>query len=63
MSDDTGPDARANETQIDTADPWDLFLWCRTLGITKSQLETVIQTVGTSLEDIRRHVEDNRLEA
>ncbi len=61
MSDDIGPGARANDTDINTGDPWDMFLWCRTLGITKSQMETAIQSVGTSLEHIRRYVEDERL--
>ncbi len=61
MSDDMRPDMRASNTRIDTADPWDLFLWSRTLGISKSQLEVVIQSVGPSLDDVRRHIEDNRL--
>jgi hypothetical protein len=40
---------------IDIKDAWEVLWFCRTLGITKSQLEYAINKVGDTVMDIRRH--------
>ncbi len=45
-----------DEQEIDIRNSWQVLLWCRTLGITKSQLEEAINAVGTDADAITRYI-------
>ncbi len=42
--------------RINVNDAWQVLWWCRSLGITKTQLEKAISTVGNVIIDIKHHL-------
>jgi hypothetical protein len=40
---------------INVQDAWEVLWFCRSLGITKSQLEGAINAVGSTVMDIKQH--------
>jgi hypothetical protein len=46
------------EREIDIKDPWQVLLWCRSLNVTKSQLEAAVLAVGNNSEEIRHYLMD-----
>ncbi len=46
----------SGDGQINIRDAWQVLWWCRSLNITKTQLETAIEAVGNDPEVVRRYV-------
>jgi hypothetical protein len=42
--------------EIDIREPRQFDLWCRTLGLTRRQLASLVSTVGGNPEVVRRHL-------
>ena len=42
--------------RINVNDSWQVLWWCRSFGITKSQLEKAIGSVGNVVIDVRHHL-------
>ena len=47
--------AKMEDWNINVEDAWEVLWFCRTLDITKNQFESAINTVGTTVTDIRQH--------
>jgi hypothetical protein len=46
----------SEDERIDTRDSWQVLWWCRTLNITKTQLEDAINAVGNEPGDVKRYL-------
>ena len=46
-----------DEWKINMSDAWQVLWWCRYLGLTKSQLEMVVNIVGPVIVDVKMHIE------
>ncbi len=44
---------------IDMDDSWLVLWWCRQLGLTKSQLEQAVRTVGNSITEVKEYLAKN----
>jgi hypothetical protein len=56
MADDTNAIMQPEDWNIDMSDAWQVLWWCRYLCLTKSQLESAIHAVGTTIMDIKRYL-------
>ena len=56
MPNETIQTAQPEEWRINVNDAWQVLWWCRYLGITKTQLEGAIETVGTAVGDIKQYL-------
>jgi hypothetical protein len=50
--------SQAEDEGIDINDPWQVLLLCRSLNVTKSQLEAAVRAVGNDSQDIRHYLLD-----
>lgn len=53
---DATPVVQPEDWTINVQDAWQVLWWCRYLGITKTQLETAIGSVGNAIVDIKQHL-------
>jgi len=44
------------DRMINVNDGWQVLLWCNSFGITKTQLEKAIGSVGNVIVDIKHHL-------
>ena len=56
-NDDNYAAVQPDEWKINMSDAWQVLWWCRYLGLTKSQLEHAINTVGPVIVDVKMHIE------
>jgi len=50
---DRGPQDRS---RINVNEPWELQYWTRHFGISEEQLRTAVNTAGTSVEAVGKHL-------
>jgi hypothetical protein len=50
--------SQTEDRDIDINDPWQVLLLCRSLNVTKSQLEAAVRAVGNDSHDIRHYILD-----
>ncbi len=56
MNDEREGLAPSGDDRINIRDAWQVLWWCRSLNITKTQLEAAIDEVGSEPEDVRRYI-------
>ena len=50
--------SQTEQRDIDINDPWQVLLLCRSLNVTKSQLEAAVRAVGNDSQEIRHYILD-----
>ena len=50
---DRGPQDRS---RINVNEPWELQYWTRRFGVSEEQLRTAVNTAGTSVEAVGKHL-------
>lgn len=56
MASEFTPTVQPEDWRINVNDAWQVLWWCRYLGLTKTQLEKAISSVGNVVVDVKRHL-------
>ena len=48
-----------DDWSVNLNDSWQVLLWCRELGLTKTQLESAVQAAGPQLANVRHFLGDH----
>jgi hypothetical protein len=59
MNDERETLSPSEKERIDVKDAWQVLWWCRSLNITKTQLEIAIEAVGDEPDNIRQFISHN----
>jgi hypothetical protein len=56
MADDKGNRGTPDRQRINTAEPYELRDWAKSLGVSEERLRTAVNEVGNSAEAVRRYL-------
>jgi uncharacterized protein DUF3606 len=56
MADDTSKRGGTDRSRINLSQPHEVQYWTKALGVSEEQLKQAVKSVGSSADDVRRHL-------